>query len=69
MALYTQEQYDALIDAIAQGVLRVEYADKRIEYRSLDDMERLLKKMGDSLGLNGNTAKSGRTVGNFTKGL
>ncbi len=66
---WTQENYDSLKEAIALGALRVEYADKRIEYRSLDQMQRLLNQMGDSLGLNGPVKKSSRTVGRFCKGL
>jgi len=67
--LWTQIDYDALKAAIALGALRVEYADKRIEYRSLNDMQRLLAQMADDLGMNANTGNRRRRIGNFTKGL
>jgi len=64
---YTQQDYDALKAAIASGALRVEYGDKRIEYRTLKDMQTTLSIMAKELGL---TKKhGGRTVGNFDKGL
>lgn len=46
---YTAEQVAALEAAIAQGALEVQYADKRVRYRSLDDMLALLKLMRDSV--------------------
>lgn len=48
---YTQEQYTALCEAIAQGVLKVEYSDKKVEYRSLNEMYRIKKDMEKELGL------------------
>lgn len=42
MSSYTQEQIDSLQSAIAQGVLTVEYGDKKVTYRSLDEMLQLL---------------------------
>ena len=69
MAAYTQEQYDTLKNAIAEGALRVEYADKRIEYRSLDQMERLLATMATELGLTPAKQKGYRRVGTFSKGV
>lgn len=68
MARWTQEQYDTLKAAIAQGALRVEYADKRIEYKSDTEMRRLLEEMEVDLGLV--PVKNGsRRVGSFSKGL
>lgn len=49
--MWTQEQLDALNAAIAQGALRVRYADKEVEYRSLSDMLQLRDQMMQSLGL------------------
>lgn len=51
MALYTQEQYDALKAAIAQGAKKVKYADKEVEYRDLSEMMSLLQTMGGELGV------------------
>lgn len=51
MAIWTLAQYEALKAAIAQGATRVEYQDKAVTYRSLDEMLRLLRQMEESLGL------------------
>jgi hypothetical protein len=66
MASYTIEQVQALEAAIAQGVLIVEYADKKVEYRSLDEMLRILSIMKDALGLNKN---GGRRYAVHSKGF
>jgi len=47
---FTQLQYDALNDAISQGALIVEYGDKRVTYRSLDEMIRIKGLMEQDLG-------------------
>lgn len=49
--MFTQEQYSALIEAIALGATKVQYGDKVVEYRSLDDMRRLANEMAKQLGL------------------
>lgn len=67
MAIYTTEQYTALAAAIAQGALRVEYADKRVEYRSLTEMMQILNMMKTDLGLT--DVNSGRRYASFSKGL
>ena len=36
----TQEQLDALDEAIASGAKKVKYQDKEVEYHSIDDMLR-----------------------------
>lgn len=67
---FTQTQYDALVNAIAQGVLTVEYADKKVTYRSLADMMALKNTMANELGLNGNNSSTnGRKFADFSKGL
>jgi hypothetical protein len=38
--MYTQEMYNALIEAIALGAREVWYGDKRVAYRTLDEMLR-----------------------------
>lgn len=65
---YTQDQYNKLNEAIAQGALVVRYADKTVEYRSLDDMLRIRKLMADELGLN-SQGNGGRIFAKFNKGL
>lgn len=64
---FTQLQLDALDEAIAQGALRVKYADKEVEYRSLADMLALRTKMQQELGLT--KVNGGRVFANHTKGL
>ncbi len=39
MASYTPEQLQALKDALANGVLRVKFADREIDYRSVDELK------------------------------
>lgn len=64
--VYTIDQYNALCAAIAEGVLRVHYGDKIVEYRKLEDMLRIKNMMAEDLGLN---QKSTRTYATFDKGL
>ena len=45
MATYTQAQVDALRRAYARGVTRVSYDGKSVEYRSLDEMKRVIAEM------------------------
>lgn len=51
MARYTLKQLENLEKAIAQGVTRVTYNDKTVEYRSLDEMNKLRQLMMKDLGL------------------
>jgi hypothetical protein len=62
---YTQEQFTALQDAIAQGVLTVEYADKKVTYRSLAEMQQILSDMKIELG----TSNHGRRYASHSKGI
>lgn len=62
------EQYEALTSAIALGALIVEYSDKKVEYRSLSDMERIKKQMELDLGLSTKTTADSRTSVTFDKG-
>ncbi|MFB8829065.1 phage head-tail joining protein [Azotobacter sp. CWF10] len=64
---YTLEQYTALQAAIAEGALTVRYQDKSVQYRSLDEMMRILKLMATELGLNSNN-DGGRRYASFSKG-
>ena len=56
----------ALESAIAQGVQKVKYTDKEIEYRSLNEMLRLRDVMRRELGL---VKKSMRLKAQYDKGL
>ncbi len=64
---FTEAQYIALKTAYGQGVKRVKYADKEVEYPSLKEMKALLAEMALELGYT--TAGRGRTYGEFNKGL
>lgn len=64
---YTTEQYTALQAAIAEGALTVRYADRSVQYRSLDEMMRILKLMATDLGINANN-DGGRRYASFSKG-
>lgn len=37
--MYTEQQLQALRDALANGVRRVRFADREIEYRSVDELK------------------------------
>jgi hypothetical protein len=65
--MYTLQQYQILSDAIAQGVTKVTYADKTVEYRSLNEMLRILRSMAIQLGLNVNSPD--RRFADYRSGL
>jgi len=66
--VYTTDQYQQLTAAIAQGALKVKYADKEVEYRSLAEMLRIKSLMEKDLGIN-SSASGRRVYAQFTKGL
>lgn len=47
---FTSADLTALDEAIASGALEVQYTDKRVKYRSLDDMIKLRNLMKRELG-------------------
>lgn len=46
---FTQSDLDAVKRAIASGQLEVQYGDKRVRYRSFDDLERAARMIGAEL--------------------
>jgi hypothetical protein len=64
---YTEQQYITLKNAIAQGTKRVKYADKEVEYQSLEAMRNLLEEMAVELGYK--KPGGGRHYAEFSKGL
>lgn len=48
---FTQQQYDSLLAAYAEGTLKVRYQDKEVEYRSLEQMKTILAEMELELGI------------------
>jgi len=68
---YTQQQYEELQAAIAEGALSVRHGDRTVTYRSLDEMQRILRAMAAELGIGagaGNSCVSGRRLASFSKG-
>lgn len=47
---WSQDQLTKLEDAIALGALEVQYQDKKVTYRSLDEMMKLRDRIRESLG-------------------
>lgn len=62
---YTLEQYEALKAALAEGAKVVRWQDKWIEYRSFDEMKKILNDMERELNL---SKKTVRCYGSFSKG-
>ena len=64
---FTQEQLDALEEAIASSTLEVQYKDKKVTYRSMAEMLRardlILRKLGKS------KASAARVYPTLSKGL
>lgn len=52
MAVYTQEQLDALRSAVARGVREVEYDGERVRYNSVEEMLRLISVIERDLSTN-----------------
>lgn len=65
--VYTIQQYTALAAAIAEGVTSVHYGDKTVQYRSLDDMLRILALMKRQL-FPCSDGNNGRKFASFSKG-
>lgn len=64
---FTQQQYDTLTAAIAEGTEEVWYGDKKVKYKSLDQMLKVLRLMENDLGI---TDPMNRVVrSTFKKGL
>jgi len=66
---WTNEQLVALETAIAEGVRRVKYADKEVEYRTLEEMLTLANTMRASISPDTGAGGSRRTVGVYGSGL
>lgn len=62
---YTTEQRDALKAAIARGVTRLRMGNEEVQYRSLDEMRRILADMDAELAP---AAATRRHYPSFTRG-
>lgn len=65
---WIQSDIEALEKAIATGATRVKYADKEVEYRSLQEMLQTLDIIKKELGVTTST-NNNRKYGSFSKGL
>lgn len=65
---YTEEQYQALKEAVAGGELSVRYADRSVTYRSVAEMLQILRLMESELGINQHL-NGGRRLASFSKGF
>ncbi|MCW5982438.1 MAG: hypothetical protein KIT09_30405 [Bryobacteraceae bacterium] len=55
--MYTDQQLQALRDALANGVRRVRFADREIEYRTIDELKAAIAAAeADLAGSGGGTA-------------
>ncbi len=61
-----QTMLDALERALYEGVLEVQYNDKRVKYRSFNEMNKIIDKLKIELGQNSKTSKC---FAKFGKGL
>lgn len=64
---WTTADLEALEKAIASGALSVQYADRRVQYRSLDEMLKIRDLMRKALGKT--DPSGGRIFTKFGKGL
>lgn len=64
---WSQSDYNTLCSAIAQGVVIVEYGDKKVNYRTLPEMLRIKALMESALGIG--KAKYRKKVACFSKGI
>lgn len=64
---YTLEDLNTLKAAIALGAREVEYADKKVTYRSLAEMLQIKNMMEQEL--NPTQNKGGRVIADFNNGL
>jgi hypothetical protein len=60
-----QALYDGLVRAIYEGALKVEYGDKKVEYRTLNEMIRIKNILEVELGIRSANRK---TLASFSKG-
>lgn len=69
---YTLDDINALKSAIATGARAVQYSDRRVEYRSLNDMQKTLDIMQAEVNGTTSTTKSAigsRRIAVTSKGL
>lgn len=65
---WTTTDLDALNKSIATGTTSVRYADRTVQYRSLEEMMKIRALMQDELGLPGSMNGEIRKL-NYSKGI
>jgi hypothetical protein len=65
---YTMTQYQIISDAIVSGALEVQYGDKKVRYRDLNEMIRIQTMMKNELFPSQNS-NNGRKYASFSKGI
>lgn len=63
---YTQAQLDALQAALASGTLRVQYEDRSVVFRSLEELKQTIQIVSQSV--NSSSASPSRSFAKFSKG-
>jgi len=63
---FTQTDLDAIDSAIKSGHLEVQYSDKKVKYRDLDEMLRIREMIRKEVSPQ---SSDSRTVAEFSKGL
>lgn len=58
----TQAERDELASAIKSGVMRVAYADKTVQYHSIEQMRALLDEMDEYLAGSSAPARTSRAI-------
>ncbi len=66
---FTLEGLKRLEEAIARGVLVVQYEDRRTQYRDLDEMLRIRALMRGELGVDAAKPRERRRLARYSKGL
>jgi len=71
---FTQENLNALESALVEGIQKVKYSDKEIEYRSVDEMVKIRNLMKKELCIDKSNANKGlfggrRITAKHSKGL
>ena len=65
---WSQTDLDALNKAISNGAMSVRYADRSVQYRSLDEMLKIRSMMMDELNLPSSVKSSMRKF-DYSKGI
>jgi hypothetical protein len=67
--MYTDQQLQALRDALANGVRRVRFGDREIEYRTVDELRQAIAAAEADLAKNSGTAAVRQIRVSTQKGL